>query len=115
MQTLGLIIAAHGVKPAVAMKTLSRTFRFVVLGVIVIVAVVSCCCFSNHPRHSIALYSVEIGNTQRGQYVEWKTKADFDNALAQVRGHNGDVLTSVFLMTAPIINRIHPKLQDCHS
>src|SRR6266481_1944858 len=34
-EILGLIIPRWGVKPAVAMKTLTRTFRFVVLGVIV--------------------------------------------------------------------------------
>ncbi|PYX03678.1 MAG: hypothetical protein DMG85_19270 [Acidobacteria bacterium] len=38
---LGLLIKAHGAKPAV-MKTPSGTFAFVVLAVIVIVAVVSC-------------------------------------------------------------------------
>jgi hypothetical protein len=30
------------------------------------------------------LYSVEIGNMQSGQYVDWKNKGDFDNALAQL-------------------------------
>jgi hypothetical protein len=87
-----LIIARHGVKPVVAMKTLSRTFRFVVLTVIVIVVVVSCCNFPSTPDKRISLYHVEIGSEQRGQYVEWKTKGDFDTALDQVcwsrhRGH----------------------------
>ncbi len=65
------------------MNTLSGRFRFVVFGVIVIVAVVSCCPFLPIVPN-IALYSVEIGDMQRGQYVEWKNKGDFDNALAQL-------------------------------
>jgi len=72
------------------MKTLSRTFRLVVLAVIVIVVVVSCCNFSSISDKRISLYSVEIGNKQTGQYVEWKNKDGFDNALNQVcwsRGH----------------------------
>jgi hypothetical protein len=79
-----LIIAARGVKTAVAMKTISRRFRFVAFGVIVIVAVVSCCNFPFIPDKRILLYSVEIGNEQTGQYVEWKTQGDFDRALDQV-------------------------------
>lgn len=78
-----MIIAARGVKTAVAMKTISRRFRFVAFGVIVIVAVVSCCPFLPIVPNS-ALYSVEIGNMQTGQYVEWKTQGDFDRALDQV-------------------------------
>jgi hypothetical protein len=78
-----LMIAARGVKTAVAMKTISRRFRFVAFGVIVIVAVVSCCPFLPIVPNS-ALYSVEIGNMQTGQYVEWKTQGDFDRALDQV-------------------------------
>ena len=86
-----MIIAARGVKTAVAMKTISRRFRFVAFGVIAIVAVVSCCPFLPIVPNN-ALYSVEIGNKQRGQYVEWKNKGDFDTALDQVcwshhRGH----------------------------
>src|SRR5438045_4431457 len=68
-ENLGLIIAHHGVKPAVVMKTLSRRFWFVVFGVIVIVAVGSCCCIPCIP--GIA-YSVEIGNTRSDQYAKWK-------------------------------------------
>jgi hypothetical protein len=75
------------------MKTISRRFRFVAFGVIVIVAVVSCCPFLPIVPNN-ALYSVEIGNMQGGQYVEWKNKGDFDNALDQVcwsrhGGHGG--------------------------
>jgi hypothetical protein len=73
------------------MKTMSRRFRFVAFGVIVIVAVVSCCPFLPIVPNN-ALYSVEIGNKQKGQYVEWKNKDAFDAALYQVcwshhRGH----------------------------
>ena len=81
-----MIFARHGVKPAVAMKTLSGRFWFVVFAVIVIVAVGSCCCLPVIPN---IVYSVEIGNQHTGQYVKWK-QPDFDNALDQVcwsRGH----------------------------
>ena len=44
-----------------------------------IVAVVSCCVFPTIPDTRIALYSVEIGYTQRDQYVKWKDDGtDFD-------------------------------------
>ena len=78
-----------------AMKTLSGTFRFVVLGVMVIVAVVSCCNFAFVPDTtvltSVGLAAVEIGHDVLGKrtYVEWKNQADFDKALKQVRDHNG--------------------------
>ena len=66
------------------MKTLSGRFWLVVFGVIVIVAVGSCCCIPCIP--GIA-YSVEIGNQQRGPYVEWKSEENFNEALAQIRRH----------------------------
>jgi hypothetical protein len=73
------------------MKTLSGRFRFVVFGVIVIVAVVSCCYFPSI-TDTIPRASVEIGHDVRGKrtYVEWKDDgAKFKQALEQVRGHNG--------------------------
>jgi hypothetical protein len=75
------------------MKTLSERFRFIVLGVIVTIAVISCCDFPFIP--SIALYSVEIGGHElqgkisKRTYVEWKNEGDFDKALAQVCAHQG--------------------------
>ena len=42
MQTLGLIIADHGVKPAVVMKALLTTFTLVGLAAAAIIAVASC-------------------------------------------------------------------------
>ena len=66
------------------MKTLSRTFRLVVLAVIVIVVVVSCCNFSSLSDKRISLYSVEIGNEWKGEYVKWKDQRKFDDALDQV-------------------------------
>ena len=90
-----MIIATRGVKPAF-MKTLSTRFWFVVFGVIVIVAVGSCC-LPFIP--DIASYSVEIGNQQRGpKYVNWKDKGKFHDALAQVRGNpkgNGKICICV--------------------
>jgi len=108
-----LIIARHGVKPAVAMKTLSRTFRLVVLAVIVIVVVVSCCNFSSISDKRISLYSVEVGNEQTGQYVDWKTQGDFDRALAKVcAGGHG---TYEFYVQLQGKGRpIHPY-RRCHS
>lgn len=84
------------------MKTLSVRFRFVVLGLIVIV-VVGCCCFPTIP--SIASYSVEIGNQQRGpKYVNWKDKDKFDAALAQLRSNpngNGKICICVLMSDQP--------------
>jgi hypothetical protein len=70
------------------MKTLSGRFRFVVFGVIVIVAVVSCRNFPFIP--DIISYCVEIGSKQQGKYVEWKDQGQFDAALKQVCAHNGN-------------------------
>jgi hypothetical protein len=67
------------------MKALSGRFRFVVIGVIAIVAVVSCCYFPSTPDIRISSYSVEIGGKQRDpRYRPWKDKTAFDNALDQV-------------------------------
>jgi hypothetical protein len=87
-----LIIAARGVKPAFAMKTLSVRFRFVVLGIIAIV-VVGCCCYFPSITDTIPRASVEIGHDVRGKrtYVKWKDDGvKFKQALEQVRGHNGE-------------------------
>jgi hypothetical protein len=72
------------------MRTLSGKFAFVVLAVIVIVGVVSCCYFPSI-TDTIPRASVEIGHDVRGKrtYVEWKNEAKFKQALEQVRGHNG--------------------------
>jgi hypothetical protein len=73
------------------MKTLSVRFRFVVIGVIAMVAVVSCCYFPSI-SDTIPRASVEIGHDVRGKrtYVEWKDDgAKFKQALEQVRGHKG--------------------------
>ena|SRR5438105_889160 len=73
------------------MKTLSKRFRFVVLAVIVIVAVVSCCYFPSIPDTRISSYAVEIGSKQRvPPYVVWKGDGtDFYRALKQIRDHKG--------------------------
>ena len=85
-----MIIAARGLKPAVTMKALSRRFWFVVLGVIVMVVVVSCCVFPTIPDPRITSYSIDIGYRQRAQYVEWKDDGtEFKQALEQVRGRKG--------------------------
>ena len=77
------------------MKTLSRTFRFVVLGVIVTVGVVSCCMFPLIPN-TRAYATVEIGNWLPNRkdnapiYVRWKSEDKFKAALEQVCGHQGE-------------------------
>ena len=68
------------------MKTLSRTFWFVVFGVIVMVVVVSCCVFPSIPDQAshCTLSILEIRreiNTLSG-----RRRPDFDNALDQVCG-----------------------------
>ena len=83
-----MIIGDHGVKPAVAMKTLSGLIALVVIAVITTVVVVGCCDFPYIP--DIATYSVEIGRAQKAStYVEVKDKGKFDAALAHIRGRKG--------------------------
>ena len=86
------------------MKTLSGRFRFVVLGVIVIVAVVSCCYFPSIPDTRFSLYSVVIGGkkvcgvpygNRAPIYVEWKNQGDFDKALDRLRAHGEYCLCAV--------------------
>ena len=93
------------------MKTLSERFWFVVFGIIVIVAVGSCCCLKSIP--GIA-YSVEIGNTQRDQYVNWKQPA-FDNALIQLcEEHGGTYCLKAKLDNGSVTRRYYPKgHKDC--
>jgi len=88
-----LIIARHGVKPALVMKTLSGRFWFVVFGIIVIVAVGSCCCTIPLIKDAHFVITdkksfVELGQL-RGIYVEWKSQHKFDEALKQVCEHHG--------------------------
>jgi hypothetical protein len=71
------------------MKTLSRTFRFVVLGVIVTVGVVSCCTFP-FITNTAPFFGVEIGNYNVPIYVRWKSEDKFKAALEQVCGHHGE-------------------------
>jgi hypothetical protein len=79
----------------VAMKMLSIRFRFIVLGVIVVAAVVSCCNYAFVVPGTIvpgteSFAFVDIGTKQRVPgYVEWKSKAQFDAALKRVSGHHG--------------------------
>lgn len=76
----------------VAMKTLSRGFRFIAVGVIAMVVVVSCCTFPLIKDAHFAITDkgsyVELGQL-RGTYVEWKSQHKFDEALKQVCDHGG--------------------------
>jgi hypothetical protein len=98
------------------MKTLSVRFRFVVIGVIVIVAVGSCCYFPSIP-HTTSYATVEIGDHLPGKitrYVEWKNKGDFDKALAQVRANNGKVCICVLESSNDKPHK-HALNNDCSS
>lgn len=107
------------------MKTLSVRFRFVVIGVIVIVAVVSCCTFPLITNTKFVITAkgsyVELGQQPRGKtYVEWKNKQDFDNALAQVRHNNGKICVCVLESSKgkPYkheLNNDCPSTYDCPS
>jgi hypothetical protein len=72
------------------MNALSGRFRLVVLGVIVIVAVVSCCTFPSI-TDTTPFFGVEIGHPLGGgarKYVPWKSQGQFDSALKQVCDHH---------------------------
>lgn len=94
------------------MKTLSGTFRFVVLAVIAMVVVVSCCDFPFIPQ--IASYCVEIGSQDKGPtYAEWKDDGTpFYRALEQVRGHNGQYCLCVIKKPG---EKPQPYDYKCHS
>jgi hypothetical protein len=72
------------------MKTLSGRFRFVVFGVIVVVAIAGCI---NFPpvENIISAWCMKIENRQKGTgpYVQWKDQRQFDNALAQICARPG--------------------------
>jgi hypothetical protein len=86
------------------MKTLSGTFRFIVLGVIVIAAVVSCCNYAfvvpgTIVRGTESFAFVDIGGAQKAStYVEWKGDGTkFKQALKQVRDHHGKICLCVVM------------------
>src|SRR5262249_34304340 len=98
------------------MKTLSIRFRFVVIGVIAMVAVVSCCYFPS-VLGTKSYATVEIGHELRGKiprYVEWKDKKKFDDALKQVRRNNGKICICV-LMSSQDKPYKHELNNDCTS
>jgi hypothetical protein len=79
--TLGLIIASRGVKPAVAMKTLSRKVAFVVLAVIAVITIVSCRqLFFAKQRFTLVIL----------QYAEVPDEARFKDALRKLKKNGGE-------------------------
>jgi hypothetical protein len=78
--TLGLIIAARGVKPAVIMKTLSGTFAFVVLAVIAVVTLIGC-----PPKHAFT----EQKFTLHFKEAEVPDEEAFKKALTGLKEHGG--------------------------
>jgi hypothetical protein len=91
LQTLGLIIAGHGVKPAVAMKPLLTTFAFLALATAAIIAVVSCSTQTiPPPNQNVELFLGDPhANPQR--YVDLQPGAEgrLRAALAKIKRHNG--------------------------
>ena len=89
MQTLRLIIAAHGVKPAVAMKILLPTFAFLGL-VAAIIAVASCCTQTIPPDQNVEMILGDP-NANPPKFVELKPGAEgkLRHALAKIKAHNG--------------------------
>jgi len=90
LQTLGLIIAAHGVKPAVAMKTLLPTFAFLGLAAAAIIAVDSCSTQTIPPNQNVEMILGDP-NANPPKYVELKpgTEGKLRAALAKIKAHNG--------------------------
>jgi len=98
------------------MKTLSGKFRFVVLGVIVIVAVGCSCYFPSIPDTRISLYSVKIEPREKSKppYVEWKSKDLFDAALKRVCSDHGTYCFQVKLHDSSTpIPQYHPSGSNC--
>ena len=83
------------------MKTLSGRFWFVVFGIIVIVAVGSCCCIQCIPGIAY-LWRLEIASDH---YANWKQPA-FDNALIQLCDHHGTYCLKAKLDNGSIIPRV---------
>jgi hypothetical protein len=105
------------------MKTMSKTFRFVVLGVIVTVAVVSCCnfpfpiikgttsCFA--PGNCSVDLGPQLSTKSDGPYINWKTQQKFDEALNQACDHGGTYCIAVKL-DGRLIDPYHPEgYKDC--
>lgn len=94
-ETLGLIIAGSGVKPAVAMKTQFRIFAFVVFAVIAVAAILSC---QNQLQYANRRPECRIGDPEASPtpiYRELKKplpqgETDFRNALTILKSNGGD-------------------------
>jgi hypothetical protein len=89
-ETLGLIIDTGSVKPAGIMKTLSRTFVFVVLAVIAIGTVLSFRAFAVGSRQKASAdkrFVLTIGRTTE-DYVD-VDKGAFDTALTALASNGG--------------------------
>ena len=90
MQTLGLIFADHGVKPAVAMKPLLTTFALVGLAAAAIIAIASCNTIRISPNQNVEMFLGDP-NANPPKYVELKPGAEdsLRAALAKIKRHNG--------------------------
>jgi len=95
-ESLGLIIAGRGVKPAVVMKNPSGTFTFVVLAVIAIVTVLSC---QTQLSSANRRKEKRIGDPDAIPpiYVEFKNgEGPFRDALTTLKKNKGDC--QIFLL-----------------
>jgi hypothetical protein len=84
-----LLIQARAAKPSGIMKTLSGTFAFVVLAVIVIATVASCYQIRKIVANQKFLLFIE-DHTPGKKYVNWTTEDQFDEALKQVCQNGGN-------------------------
>ena len=92
-----MLIQAHAAKPSGIMKTLSGTFAFklALLAVIAIVAVLTFRAFAQGtPTPASAdekfKFTLKIGKTKT-EYVDVKSKREFDEALCALKAHGGDI------------------------
>jgi hypothetical protein len=83
-----LLILAQAAKPSGIMKTLSGTFAFVVLAVIVIATVASCDQTREIVPNQKFLLIIK-DHTPGKKYVNWTTEDKFDEALKQLCQNGG--------------------------
>jgi len=106
------------------MKILSARFRFVVIGAIVVVAVVSCCTIpiplitDTKCVITATVSYIEIGPQPgakiRGRtYVDWKDKARFEKALAQVHDNKNGKICICVLESSRGTPYLHPLNNNC--
>jgi hypothetical protein len=100
------------------MKTLPAKLRFVVLGVIVLVVVVSCCNFPFLTDMYIELGHDVSGTRSTRTYVEWKDKGKFESALQKLHDDGGKICLCVLTDHKPHPHKLNngcSSRYDCPS